>query len=51
MLCDAAWSLKTFGDLNTYALIGKVPMQSNYGFILVKSLIWDGAYTMYYVIK
>ena len=28
---------------------GKVPMQSNYGMIMLKSLIWDGAYTMYHV--
>jgi len=24
-------------------------MQSNYGFIRLKSLVWDGAYTMYNV--
>ena len=24
-------------------------MESNYGFIMVKSLVWDGAYVMYHV--
>ena len=27
----------------------KVPVESNNGFIMIKSLVWDGAYTMYHV--